>query len=751
MSESTQPAHDNEHSAPAASAGDSMHVEPAVPPSQNDGAKASSILAQIYEQRVKDVQAAKAIPGSSRADLKATIRFRQCSETTGPSLMAEIKRACPSKGDIDVNVNVALKATNYAKAGAAVISVVTEPTWFKGSLLDLRTVREAVSSRSHRPAILRRDFILDEYQIDEARVYGADAVLLIVAMLTPERLKALYHHSLSRGMEPLIEVNNAEEMKRALDLGAKVIGINNRNLQDFQLDTGTTTRLADMVQGKDVILCAMGGIQSSSDVALYAEHGVGAVMVGEALMRASKVVVTVTDLMGWKPKDPMPPTTSVLPWVKVTGIMTAMEARHMELCGADMLGFVFDPKDPRYVTSRSEENPAEYTSAMKRPQIVGVFKDQPLDYILRTVNELSLEFVQLNGDEPMSWSQHIPVPIIRRFCLHETKAWGIEEIMRPGVHAFGLITQNPRREVDWSRLEKSLSCGVYKGYHRPIGFIDYFAIDEAGNFRELQKHAPGYIYDLSFTGMFEAMPVEEKAGFLVLARHVQALKGMEREDKQEFEEEAVIGKGKGKARAMDEEDGAGREETSVLLVEAAEIDEAQGSSEVVGEVQKQGGVADERLDNGKVELTAEAGLEKERVPVDEGVEKMVEETVETTEEIVDADDDEDWVDEDDNVLAQTRVRRAPTSKPRHVCTCGGKPSAAATATTPGPAPALGSAARAPGDALAMMQQRLGAIKAMIAARQADDPLARLGIKQPVPDWVALVAWAASEDRVGSAG
>ena len=126
------------------------------------------------------------------------------------------------------------------------ISVLTEPTWFKGSLLDMRLARQAIDHLPNRPAILRKDFIVDEYQISEARLHGADTVLLIVAMLPIDRLKALYAFSVSLGMEPLVEVNNAQEMQAALELGAKVIGVNNRNLHDFEVDMGTTSAVMEI-------------------------------------------------------------------------------------------------------------------------------------------------------------------------------------------------------------------------------------------------------------------------------------------------------------------------------------------------------------------------------------------------------------------------------------------------------------------------------------------------------------------------
>jgi anthranilate synthase / indole-3-glycerol phosphate synthase len=229
------------------------------------------------------------------------LKTNPSTSTDNPSLslMAEIKRASPSKGDIAINVNPAKQALIYGQSGASVISVLTEPTWFKGSLLDMRLVRQAVDTLPNRPAILRKEFIFDEYQIAEARLFGADTVLLIVAMLEPEQLKSLYNYSLSLGMEPLVEVNNATEMTRALDLGAKVIGVNNRNLHDFNVDMGTTSRLVDMVKERDVTLCALSGISGPQDVKVYKAQAVNAVLVGEALMKAADTATFIRELLDW--------------------------------------------------------------------------------------------------------------------------------------------------------------------------------------------------------------------------------------------------------------------------------------------------------------------------------------------------------------------------------------------------------------------------------------------------------------------
>ncbi|KIK67343.1 hypothetical protein GYMLUDRAFT_37441 [Collybiopsis luxurians FD-317 M1] len=276
-----------------------------------------TILEKIYAQRRIDVEVAKTTPGTKPDDLKTylempdlapaqiplvpRLKSNPSTDTASPSLslMAEIKRASPSKGDIAVNSNPAQQALIYALSGASVISVLTEPTWFKGSLLDMRLVRQAVDKLPNRPAILRKEFIFDEYQIAEARLHGADTVLLIVAMLNHEQLTKLYAYSVSLGMEPLVEVNNAAEMNRALELGAKVIGVNNRNLHDFQVDMGTTSRLVDMVKEKDVLLCALSGISGPQDVNIYKEQGVHAVLVGEALMRAKDTAGFIRELLSW--------------------------------------------------------------------------------------------------------------------------------------------------------------------------------------------------------------------------------------------------------------------------------------------------------------------------------------------------------------------------------------------------------------------------------------------------------------------
>ncbi|VVT53475.1 uncharacterized protein SAPINGB_P003592 [Magnusiomyces paraingens] len=268
--------------------------------------KSKSILDQIFDQRKKDVEKLKSTPGKSFEDLKKSYALglappqikdvvARLKQST-PALMAEIKRASPSKGPIDLQAHAASQALIYAEAGASAISILTEPHWFKGDIDDLRDVRKVIDSVPNRPAVLRKEFIFDEYQILEARLAGADTVLLIVKMLDDALLQRLYDYSVSLGMEPLVEVNSAPEMKRALAIGSKLIGVNNRDLHSFSVDLNTTSSLVSLVP-EGTVLAALSGISGNADVRKYYKEGVSAILVGEALMKASSTKDFIKELL----------------------------------------------------------------------------------------------------------------------------------------------------------------------------------------------------------------------------------------------------------------------------------------------------------------------------------------------------------------------------------------------------------------------------------------------------------------------
>ena len=210
----------------------------------------------------------------------------------GSSVIAEVKRRSPSKGPLADIPDPAALATEYAEGGAAVISVLTEERRFGGSLADLRAVRAAVDV-----PLLRKDFVVDPYQVLEARAAGADVVLLIVAALDDPTLRRLHDQARELGMAVLVEVHDEVETERAVELGAELVGVNARNLRTLDVDPDTFGRLAPLVPS-DRVLVAESGISSPQDVKRYVAEGARAVLVGEALVRDGDPRRAVADMTG---------------------------------------------------------------------------------------------------------------------------------------------------------------------------------------------------------------------------------------------------------------------------------------------------------------------------------------------------------------------------------------------------------------------------------------------------------------------
>lgn len=274
-----------------------------------------SILEKIYDKRQEDYKLIETLPGQSFEELRAYVsaglapklinfydRLKSTVTKEQNIILSEFKRASPSKGVINIKANPVVQGLSYAKNGSSTISVLTEPHWFKGSIDDLRLIRRAIDSVPNRPAILRKEFIFNKYQVLEARLNGADTVLLIVKMLSDSLLSELYNYSLELGMVPLVEINNAEELKTAIALSYAgndnskqeplVIGVNNRNLMNFSVDLNTTSSLIDDIKTNDrqgdVLVLALSGITSTEDIVAYKKQGVDGFLIGESLMRAEE-------------------------------------------------------------------------------------------------------------------------------------------------------------------------------------------------------------------------------------------------------------------------------------------------------------------------------------------------------------------------------------------------------------------------------------------------------------------------------
>ncbi|MCP4807216.1 MAG: indole-3-glycerol phosphate synthase TrpC [Proteobacteria bacterium] len=208
----------------------------------------------------------------------------------GLSVIAEVKRRSPTRGDIRPGADPVEIANGYANAGAAAISVLTDEPHFGGTLADLRAVTAPVP-------VLRKDFILDELQLDEAREAGADAALLIVAFLTPSRLAELHAHAHAIGLEVLVETHSAEEIRIALDAGSRIVGVNNRDLKALTIDLAVCEALIPTLPD-DVVKVAESGVFTRQDAARMAAAGADAILVGSSLMSKPDPAQALADLCG---------------------------------------------------------------------------------------------------------------------------------------------------------------------------------------------------------------------------------------------------------------------------------------------------------------------------------------------------------------------------------------------------------------------------------------------------------------------
>jgi indole-3-glycerol phosphate synthase len=249
-----------------------------------------TILDQILEHKRREVEAAKRVLPAHEQGQRAQASdeplrgFRAAlSSSPRPRVIAEIKRRSPSRGEIRANFDLVECAKGYADGGAAALSVLTDERYFGGHLDFLPAVRGAVPL-----PLLRKDFVVDRYQVDEARACGADAVLLIAAALPPAEIGALRRHAVALGLDVLVEVHDEGDLEAALAAEADLIGINNRDLRSFEVDLGVTERLAGAVP-EGVVVVAESGIFSPEDVARLEAAGADAFLVGEALMREEDV------------------------------------------------------------------------------------------------------------------------------------------------------------------------------------------------------------------------------------------------------------------------------------------------------------------------------------------------------------------------------------------------------------------------------------------------------------------------------
>lgn len=256
------------------------------------------ILDEIHEHKLVEVaERKKQIPIEDlekRLPHAPPVRdFAAAIGREGMSLIAEVKKASPSAGIIREDFDPVAIARAYADAGAAAISVLTDEKYFQGSLTFLEDIRAAVNI-----PLLRKDFIIDAYQIAEARVSGADAILLIVHLLDDETLRSFLDRAHELGMKCVVESHSKEELERAVASGAEILGINNRDLHTFKVDVETAIAFAPLVP-RERIVVGESGIKTADDVRRLGKAGVSAILVGETLIKSPDITAKTQELMGW--------------------------------------------------------------------------------------------------------------------------------------------------------------------------------------------------------------------------------------------------------------------------------------------------------------------------------------------------------------------------------------------------------------------------------------------------------------------
>lgn len=245
-----------------------------------------------YEKIMQTVSLDEIKQKALAMEISSDFPFERALEKDGISYICEVKKASPSKGIIAEDFPYLQIAKDYENAGAAAISVLTEPQWFKGENRYLQEISQSVSI-----PLLRKDFTVCEYQIYEAKVIGASAVLLICALLDTDTIRRWIKLCDTLGLSALVEAHTEEEVKSALDAGARIIGVNNRNLKDFTVDITTCTRLRSLVP-KEILFVGESGIKTSEDIENLRNAGVNGVLIGETLMRSADKKQALSELNG---------------------------------------------------------------------------------------------------------------------------------------------------------------------------------------------------------------------------------------------------------------------------------------------------------------------------------------------------------------------------------------------------------------------------------------------------------------------
>lgn len=334
--------------------------------------------------------AALALPSDTGFPFEAALRQQDFN------FICEVKKASPSKGIIAEHFPYLDIAKEYEVAGAAAISVLTEPDFFKGDKKYLQEIASTV-----KIPVLRKDFIIDEHQIYQAKVWGTSAILLICACLDVRTLTKFRELADSLGLSSLVEAHDEHEVQMAIDCGARIIGVNNRNLKDFTVDVQNSVRLRNLVQD-DVIFVSESGLETPEDIQVLRDNNIGVALMGETFMRSPNKVEKLAYLYG---------PTYYTPKIKMCGISKVETIPAVVDAKPDYMGLVFAPSKRQVTVEQAktlvEELHKQYAVRYNSETIktVGVFVNETVENLLKIAEEVKLDVIQLHGDEDESFIQ----------------------------------------------------------------------------------------------------------------------------------------------------------------------------------------------------------------------------------------------------------------------------------------------------------------------------------------------------------
>ncbi|MBI2085735.1 hypothetical protein HYT74_00170 [Candidatus Daviesbacteria bacterium] len=408
------------------------------------------------------------IINKTKADLicrtTSTRSFRQAIENPkreSLAIIAEIKLSSPAQPFLGKETEIVNRVQNYQDAGVDAVSVITEKHFFGGDPSFVSKIKNAVSL-----PVLQKDFIIEPYQLYEAKIAGADAILLIAKILSTKDLILFVNTAQKLGLEPIVEINNESELKKATATNTKIIAVNARNLDTFVINIDHACNLIRKTPEKFIKL-GFSGISSREDIQKYKKAGTNGILIGTSLMKTKDIKKYLSSLLSVQ--------------VKICGIRTLAAAKTAINAGAEFLGFNFIPTSPRYISPKKAKEIIQYIKG--KTKIVGIFQNNGISQVNKTAKNLELDFVQLHGNENNEYINKIKFPVIKSIKINSKIAKMNSVYM--------LLDRNKQGEGETPDLKKAENLAAkfpifYAGGLTPdnvaeiVRKIQPFAVDVAG-------------------------------------------------------------------------------------------------------------------------------------------------------------------------------------------------------------------------------------------------------------------------------